>query len=347
MPEKLPGPATLETIARKVGVSKNTVSIALRNKVGVSKETRHRILQVAEELGYRPNPMISALMHNLRATHPPKSQANIAFVHAYESQSAWMQKPYCLHFFNGIQERCKQTGYHASVFWACERGMSPERLHKIMLAQGICGIIISPLVAPRRHLRLYYDDFALSTTGYSLWCPAIHRVSTDLRDAMSIAVRQLKKLNYKRIGVLYCPLSDSRVNYSWTASLAVERAKHPQLLTEPLAESNPSQSSIRSWLKRNRPDVVVAAGVEGMTAKLNQLRYKVPDDIGFVDIYDDPCRDLNTATVLRTREAVGAAAMDLIVAQLLRNERGIPKTRRTILLQGTWQPGQTVRKQET
>ena len=42
----------MEAIAQKAGLSKNTVSVALRGMPGISPETRARILAIAQEMGY-------------------------------------------------------------------------------------------------------------------------------------------------------------------------------------------------------------------------------------------------------------------------------------------------------
>jgi DNA-binding LacI/PurR family transcriptional regulator len=51
----------LEEVAARVGLSTATVSLVLRNVPGPSEETRRRVLQAAEELGYRPNRTASLL----------------------------------------------------------------------------------------------------------------------------------------------------------------------------------------------------------------------------------------------------------------------------------------------
>jgi DNA-binding LacI/PurR family transcriptional regulator len=49
----MPGQPTIADVAEAAGVSKGLVSFALNDRPGVSKETKRRILAVAEELGFR------------------------------------------------------------------------------------------------------------------------------------------------------------------------------------------------------------------------------------------------------------------------------------------------------
>ncbi|WP_158715634.1 LacI family DNA-binding transcriptional regulator, partial [Streptomyces sp. NRRL S-481] len=42
-------------VAEKAGVSRALVSIVFRNQAGASRETRERVLRVADEIGYRPD----------------------------------------------------------------------------------------------------------------------------------------------------------------------------------------------------------------------------------------------------------------------------------------------------
>lgn len=48
-------PRTLEDVARLAGVSRNTVSLAIRNSPRVQADTRERVLRIVRDTGYRPN----------------------------------------------------------------------------------------------------------------------------------------------------------------------------------------------------------------------------------------------------------------------------------------------------
>jgi LacI family transcriptional regulator len=53
---------TMKDVARKAGVSIKTVSRVINNQGEISEETRERIMQIIEELGYRPNTLARGLL---------------------------------------------------------------------------------------------------------------------------------------------------------------------------------------------------------------------------------------------------------------------------------------------
>lgn len=70
---------SLQHIAVKAGVTKGTVSLALRNHPRISAATPVRVQAVAAELGYRPNPAVAAWMSHRRGVAPKTGGASIAF----------------------------------------------------------------------------------------------------------------------------------------------------------------------------------------------------------------------------------------------------------------------------
>jgi LacI family transcriptional regulator len=223
----------LEDIARRAGVSKNTVSVALRNKPGVSDKRRAEIQRIAEEMGYRPNPMVSALMHDLRASRPAAATNNIAFLHYYTKRDEWKSQLYCRELFEGIKSQGARSGFSASVIWGAEPGLNPARLHEMLRSRGVSGVIFAPVPDGRRHVRLDCSDFALATVGYSLWRPALNRACSHMRHAVLVAVRNLRKLGYERIGVAWYPAQDARREFAASAGLATARETYSDGLCRP------------------------------------------------------------------------------------------------------------------
>lgn len=59
---------TIKDVARELGVSYSSVSRALNGKEGVSKETRDRILEAADRMGYEPNDLARGLVNKVSKT---------------------------------------------------------------------------------------------------------------------------------------------------------------------------------------------------------------------------------------------------------------------------------------
>ncbi|MEX2382378.1 MAG: LacI family DNA-binding transcriptional regulator [Opitutales bacterium] len=336
---------TLDDIAREAGVSKNTVSVALRNRPGVGEETRARIRAIADKLGYRPNPMISALMRDLRGRQPGAPVINLAFLHVFEDPGEWENRRYVKETFMGAERRATQLGYHLSPLWIGQADLSPKRIHGILQARGVEGLLLAPLPENIKHLHLHWEPYAVATLGYSLMRPAVDRACTHMRHSLEVTVRELRKLGYRRIGLVISPESDRRTDYAWTAAHAVQVSLHPKLFCPPMIAHDVDPKALSAWLQTERPDVVIRCGARNLGKSLEDLNIRPPEDLGYVDLLASGSPHPDNATMYRLWDDLGAAAMEILSARLMQNERGIPVNRRTLLVEGTWHSGTSLRKQ--
>jgi len=66
--EMIPISITIKDVERELGVSYSSISRALNGKEGVSKETRDKILEMAEKMGYQPNDLARGLVNKISKT---------------------------------------------------------------------------------------------------------------------------------------------------------------------------------------------------------------------------------------------------------------------------------------
>jgi LacI family transcriptional regulator len=338
---------TLADIARKAGVSVMTVSRALRNQVNISPATQKRIRDIADELGYRPNPLVSALMTYRRAANPIKAHLNLAWVTNYPTREGWKVTRLFEEFYEGALDSSDRHGYGLETFWMREPGLTTERLTQILVTRSIHGLVIAPLPLAHGHLHLAWENFSAVTFGYSLAQPQLHRAANHQFRSLRFAMRELRRLGYRRIGLTLPNSLNERVDRQWVASFLVEQLRYQAAETVPIfvvEDSEWSFEHFKEWCVNHEPDVIISHE-EVVVDWLRTMKVRIPDDIGFVHLncYDKSGR---FSGIYQNGPAIGQAAADFVIAMINRNERGIPELPRSILIDGTWVEGQTVKAQK-
>src|SRR5687767_13899235 len=109
-------PPSLRSLARQLGISAATVSLALRDSVHVGPATKKRIVQAARRAGYSPNPLVGSLMASVRrASHGSFQGALIAVNTSAEEQPTLTL--YHQQVFEGAQHRARELGYSLELCW--------------------------------------------------------------------------------------------------------------------------------------------------------------------------------------------------------------------------------------
>jgi len=337
-----PQPVTMQMIADRAGVSRMAVSLALRNSPKISPATRERIRQIAEELGYRPNPLVSALMTQLRDIRRVPRPTTLAYITAHKTADGWRTPGPFVEFFEGARSRAEALGYTLEEWWAARPGMSEQRLSEILYNRNIHGALIAPLPPGGSTLSLDWPRFASATIAFSLARPALHRASNDQYQSINVALEQLTRLGYKRIGLAITEEQDMRVQRKWSAGyLVYQQVQAPADRVAPLLGDATFPQAFTEWFREHRPDCILSQDPRCIEY-LARLGCEVPRDAGFAHLALTDS-DEGLAGINQNGRLVGASAIDLVDAQLRRNERGIPESPKTVLIQGRWVDGPTVR----
>jgi DNA-binding LacI/PurR family transcriptional regulator len=333
---------TMQQIADVVGCSRMAVSLALRNSPKISAPMIARIHKVADELGYRPNPMVSALMTQLRHGRTVKRPTTIAYVTAYPTEDGWRQPGLFTEFHTGAEKRAEALGYKLEEYWLRRPGLSEKRFCDVLFARNVLGLVIAPLPSGGGTLGLDWPRFATAAIGYSVTSPSIHRASNDQYSTIRLAIAELTRLGYRRIGLALTRDGDERVKNNWSAGMLVEQSMIPADRRIPvLLADGPFDEAFSTWFSHHRPDVVLTQSWQCRRV-LKDLGLRVPEDVGLASLGVAE-GEADWAGANQNAELVGAAALDLVDAQLRRNEYGIPVQQKTLLIPGHWVAGPTVR----
>lgn len=331
---------TMKTIAERAGVSLMSVSRALRNERGISPATRKRILKVADRLGYRPNPLVGALMANLRRVRPQESVQTIAFITSHATPDEWRDYVTPRLYYDGARARAARLGFRLEAFWLNDEQMPGPRLSSILRARGVRGAIICPSPFPGGSLGLNWGDLAAVALGYSVPQPQLHRATNHQAHTIRLALTELVKHGYRRIGLAVPTHYNARVDHNWSSGFfgyqdQVPVANRVPMLLRPELDAR----TVQAWVKRYRPDAVVG----GMPLEwLGETGIAIPEEMGYAELHYHPSMG-DIAGVDQNIPAVGAAAVDLVVEQLYHNQSGIPEIPKVVMIEGKWHAGGTVR----
>ncbi len=107
---------TQSDVAKKAGVHISTVSLALRNHPRIPVETRNRIHKIAKELGYTPDPMLSALANYRERGRPVTFHGTLAWIAATADDFDWRKSEHYTRYFQGAKNRAAERGYKLEPF---------------------------------------------------------------------------------------------------------------------------------------------------------------------------------------------------------------------------------------
>jgi DNA-binding LacI/PurR family transcriptional regulator len=189
-----------------------------------------------------------------------------------------------------------------------------------------------------------WPQFSAISIGATLLAPSLHRVTTNRYLAMRLALRQLRRKKFERIGLAIHENQDARVDNQWSAAYVWDQQRLPAARRIPpfiVGDRDWNERKFGTWLEAHRPEVVLAHSPL-IVEFLQNLGKRVPEDVSFAHLWAAD-ESGQYAGLYHDPTAIGAAAVDFIVGMIQRNERGAPQAPQTVLLEARWLDGQTLR----
>ncbi len=340
---------TLQDIATKLGYSKNTISLALRNDPQIPEATRARIKKTAEAMDYQANPIVSHLMAQLRASQTPGFQAKLALVNAHQDPRAFHNHPTIPSYVSGCRRRARQLGYEFDEFWLHDPKLSSRSWTRILKTRGIRGLVLVGLMdrskLPRR-FQTVWPSLACAATGVRTSGPTLPYSCADHHDLVVQACQRALKLGYKRPALVIDDVIDRLVERRFSAGYLIgQQAFAPPSRLPPLFTTAKYKiGDFQRWLEQARPDLIFIL-YNSVLRWLEKLGYRIPKDIGVIQL---EWRDTHPhiAGMRQRNDIAGEAAVDMVVNQLHNGETGVPASPRSILIGATWTDGPSVREQK-
>lgn len=326
----------LEDVARIAGVSAMTASRALRGAPRVSKVTAARVREAADSLGYRPNPLVQTLMASIRDKRVIKD-VGIAWVTTFKKKR---YPPSLQRVEQGARERAEALGFNLERICLNDPELTANAVARIFRVRGLHAAIIAPL-SPSEYLApMPWNDFAFSTIGSSLGKPALHYTMSHHYHAMYDLLGILTKRGYRRAGFLLRRDTDTRMEHAPLMVFEHHRGESSVRAVSLEFYDGWVPEDYQRWVRSHSLDVVVA-DYSSVADSLVDAGLRVPEEVGFATL--SWRKDRKEHSGMRQRfAALGAGAVDLVAAQLHRNEYGIPPYSKAVLIECEWMDGATL-----
>ncbi|MCZ0755748.1 LacI family DNA-binding transcriptional regulator [Anoxybacillus sp. J5B_2022] len=315
---------TMADVAKLANVSKSTVSQYLNKRYEyMSEETRKRIAQAIEELGYQPNVIARSLKQKTTAT-----------IGVIVFNMLHMLTTQVLH---AIEEECQKRGFHVII---CNSDDDPEKEKKyvnMLLAKQVDGLIVFPTGKNEEVYRpLVEERFPLVFVDRMVPGVEVDSVLLDNFKAAEMAVDYLASHGYDRIAIVIPPLvayNVPRMERFEGFRIAMEKrgfvvdenniiAVTPALLPEELK---------KRFAKPERPNALFAINdlaLMGVLRFVKETDIRVPEDLAIINIDDVPFADIYTpmlTTIAQPTFSMGKKATEQLFVQIEQKRKEKPR----------------------
>jgi LacI family transcriptional regulator len=314
---------TIKDIAKALNLSTSTVSRALRGSYEISAETKKAVLEYAEKINYRPNPIALSLKERrTRAIGVVVSEiANNFFSQA----------------INGIESIAYNRGYHVIITQSHESEEREKVNVQHLASRGVDGLLVSlsSETIDLSHIRELHDR-GMPIVFFDRVTEEIqtHKVTANNYLGAFHATEHLIYQGFKKIAHItsspYLSITKERLNGYKDALIKhkinfseglVKYCNHGGMIVSEVEEEINSLFKLKS-----KPDAIFTAGDRITTVCFGILkRMKQKKEVGFTGFTNSNLADLFSPSLTVVRQPafdIGQAATEFLI-QIIESKRPV------------------------
>ena len=324
---------TIKDIAKALGLSTSTVSRALRGSYEISTETKKLVLEYAEKLNYRPNPIALSLKE--------KRSRSIGIVVCEIANNFFSQ------VINGIESVAYKKGYYVIISQSHESFERELANAQYLSSRSVDGLLVSLSTETTdiSHLNKLHDK-GLPIVFFDRITDEMqtHKVIANNFNGAYQATDHLLRSGFRRIAhvTISSHLSITKERLAgYKAALADHGIPFDESLIKyckygGLIYSETEQAVDGLLALEKRADAIVAASDKLSTGCLTALakrNIKVPEEMGIVGFTNSMLADLfhpPLSTVRQPAFEMGQVAMEMLI-QIIESRHPVTKFETKVL----------------
>ena len=307
-------PTTINAIAKRLNISKSTVSKALNGRADVSAETRTLVMQTVAEMDYQPS--AAARQLSLGRTEKIGLFLNTSIEYTIE---------YLIGIIPGAVRQASSVGKTLVLHTTPEH--APEALLRACRSGEFDGVILFSSRFDDIVEQLIKDDYPFVVMGRAFADPRVSYVVSDDYDGAYQATQHLIRLGHRRIAFLTRPelgiVSQTRL-HAYLDALAdanIEADTNLIVETQIIPESG-VEPTRRLLALSDRPTAIYAfhdmVAVDVLRV-LQEQGLRVPADISVIGFDGLRITQMTTprlTTVQQPFERIGQRVVEIVAAQI-------------------------------
>ncbi len=324
---------TIKDIAKALGLSTSTISRALRDSHEISAETKQLVLECAEKLNYKPNPIALSLKE--------KRSRSIGVVVCEIANSFFSQ------VINGIESIAYDRGYNVIVAQSHESYDREVVDLQFLSSRSVDGLIISLATETTdlSHIKALHDR-GMPIVLFDRITDEIntHKVIVDNYRGAYDATEHLIKNGFKRIAALagseFLSITSERLA-GYNDALKAHGLEYSKEYVQHCYYGGMVFSEVEEAVNKlltlqKRPDAIITTSDKLTTGCLRTLKRRgisIPDEIGMIGFSNYDIAELvdPPLTVIRQpAEEMGKAATELLL-QLVESKRPVKEFEKRVL----------------
>jgi len=311
-------PTTIRDIAKYLGMSEATVSLALNGNPVVKKETAAKVHAAADELGYVPNEFARRLVL--------KKSGMIGLV------VPDIENVYYASLVKALSDRMSDSGYSLSIFISSNEPLKEVRAINDMISSRMEGIVYVPVNTPGdiTASRKLLKRSGIPTVCATTYSDDMSCVLCDLEGGMKKILEHVMKNSPSRIAYLNGPSGVYTLDKRRDAILsAVKNSGIDLKIYDLTAVDYLCAYEAASHMAADLPDTIMCANdfmALGVVNRLTELGISVPERVS-VTGFDDSVFSVTSPVPLTTvKQDIGLIASKTVEILLgLINDDGITK----------------------
>ncbi|MEM6820353.1 MAG: LacI family DNA-binding transcriptional regulator [Verrucomicrobiota bacterium] len=340
----------IKDIAREAGMDKSTVSRALKKSPLVKPETQKRIQDLAEAMGYQPDPGLSALAAYKARSKMRTFQANLALIGAGYTPEQFEELFHLAELHRFLKEEATKSGYQIELHCPDTTTKAQRQLSRVLYHRGIRGLIILHSKIPTKEMGFAWKFFSNIMLLKPEHKPFMHCVSVHQQNLMFQALENVHRYGYKQPGLIVPKPTLDTSDQEWPDAfyLASTHFGFPIPKSYFVFDGRKSMKEIgndfRTWQRKNRIDVAIHVGRGLFKDNIKNFGYSPPRHLGFIatDLdYDDQ----QTSGLYRSRQQIAKITIDIISGMIQRGEKGRQDSPYSLNVEASWREGNTLQNQ--